>query len=265
MLYLGATNGIWSTVVEPNAEEVFAWSPDSRRLAFAIHHHKHPRVGYLRAAAPTSEIVLLVADRTAREVVLDRPGIWSPSDWSPDGKRLLLEFKSQAGSSALDSTSDLYELDLVAFQDIRKNHREVSQADAVTLLVQNYLKELTGKVEKPRFMCGRYSPDGKHIAAVRYLEPWNGRGRARRGNLALIERAALTITTIAESPGDQSDGFRGPICWSPDGRRILFSRNLTEAESQSKEKMPGGLAIWSVPIEGGEQTFVTTGWCPEWR
>ncbi len=265
MLYLGATNGDWSMVVEPNAEEVFTWSPDSRRFAFAVHHNKHPRAGYLRAVAPTSEIVLLNADRTVREVVLDRPGVWSPSDWSPDGERLLLEFKSQAASSALDSTSDLYELDLAAFSDIRKQHREISPADAVTLIVQNYLKELTGNVEKPRFLCGRYSPDGKHIAAVRYLDPWNGSGRVRRSEMALIERDTLKITTIVISPNNHSNGLRGPICWSPDGRRILFSRNLAEAESQSKEKMPGGLGIWSVPIEGGEPTFVTSGWCPEWR
>lgn len=265
MLYLGATNGTWSTVVEPNAEEVFAWSPDSRRLAFAIHHNKHPKVGYLRAGAPTSEIVLTNADRANREVVLDSPGVWSPSDWSPDGKRLLLEYKPRLVSSALDTTSVLYELDLVAFQEFCKQHREMSPADAVTLISHSYLKDLTSKVEKPRFLGARYSPDGKHIAAIRFMEPWNGSGLVRRSELVIIARANLRITTIAGSPDDRQDGLRGPICWSPDSRRVLFSRNLSEGESHSKEKMPDGLAIWSVPYEGGASTFITTGWSPDWR
>jgi Tol biopolymer transport system component len=267
MLYLGATTQTWTIVAEPNAEGVFAWSPDSKRFVFAIHHNRHPNSSYLRAGAPTSQIVVQDIDRTKREAILDSAGIWSPSDWSPDGKKLLLQFAPHSSSSSRDSTSELYELDLVAFQEKRKRSQGTVAADAVTFLAQTFLKELTGEAKKPRFSCARYSPDGKSIAAVRYLEPWYGhdRGRARRSELVLIDCNSLDIKSIAESPKEHPDGLRGPICWSPDGRHVLCSRKLDEAESQTNEKTRAGLAIWSIPVVRGEPRLITTGWSPEWR
>jgi hypothetical protein len=73
-------------------------------------------------------------------------------------------------------------------------------------------------------------------------------------------------------PHNAGRGKRRPICWSPDGSEILFSRPLKEGDKrEGGREEPGalrqewGLGLWSVKPDGSGEKLITTGWCPDWR
>jgi len=89
----------------------------------------------------------------------------------------------------------------------------------------------------------RYSPDGKRIAALAYdpkkmfapnevADDELGRGRMMRtlDKLLIIDRASGETRTIA----DYHDGTRGPICWTPDGSAVFFSRYLPKDDNRER-------------------------------
>jgi hypothetical protein len=119
----------------------------------------------------------------------------------------------------------------------------------------------------------RYSPNGKFIAvefadrdkmyAPNDNEFERSNGMRYLGKLAVLDVATGRFSTIM----DDSDGLRGPICWSPDGEEVLFSRYL--ANGDDREKLAGkkqlGLAIWAIGKDGRNPHMITTGWSPDWR
>jgi hypothetical protein len=116
----------------------------------------------------------------------------------------------------------------------------------------------------------RYSPDGKFIAvtAIRKAEKPGVAWEALDFELGVIDRATATYRKVVS----YKDGLRGPICWSPDGSEILFSRPL---ESSDKREAMGsgdgainqehGLGLWAIKPDGSGERFLTTGWSPDWR
>lgn len=120
----------------------------------------------------------------------------------------------------------------------------------------------------PQRAC--YSPDGKHIAIV-YLNSakpglaveapsifkWHSHGK-----LAIYDVMSGAIRTIA----DPSEGiFPGPICWSPDGKEILLSRNLPVDDDREKSEGSPSFGIWAIGVDGKQERFITTGWSPDWQ
>jgi hypothetical protein len=77
--------------------------------------------------------------------------------------------------------------------------------------------------------------------------------------LAVLNIAAAKLRVIAKYP----EGLRGPIFWSPDDRKIVFSRYL--AQDDRREKMDGGRGIWSIHPDGTNSHFISTGWSADWR
>ena len=75
----------------------------------------------------------------------------------------------------------------------------------------------------------------------------------------MLDVASRRLRTIAK----YAEGIRGPICWSPDGKEILFSRHLPAGDQ--REKVPDGLGIWAIRPDGTGARFLTTGWAPDWR
>ena len=65
----------------------------------------------------------------------------------------------------------------------------------------------------------------------------------------------------------EPDIFGGPICWSPDGRQVLFARfNDKNAAIKPDREPPGDIfTIWSIGRDGTNLRRLTTGWCPDWR
>lgn len=239
-------------------DEQFAWAPDSRRFAFAEQSPRLPSPLYKEGV--TSKILIENADGTAARLVLERAGIWTVHDWSSDGDRLLLRMqKAVVPFQEIDAR--LFELDL-------KTAKAGKSDEALKQLLPN------GVSARPRwFSQPRYSPDGRSIAMINWKpgekevddrDPIEQRAAQfdRETALEVLDIAGGRLRTVAQYPG----GLRGPICWAPDGREILFSRALDPGDSREKSA-PGeqGLGIWGVAPDGTKERFLTTGWCPDWR
>lgn len=72
-------------------------------------------------------------------------------------------------------------------------------------------------------------------------------------------------TKILRKVADYEDGIRGPICWSPNGNEILFSRYLPKDDNREdmQQHKEHGLAIWAIERDGNNSHFLTTGWSPD--
>ena len=92
MIYLGRIDGGPARVLAPvRSGEVFTWAPDSRKFAYSRMNGPDVRtVTGLAPRVPSTQVVVAEIDGTEEEVVLEKAGYWTASDWSPDGNRLLL-------------------------------------------------------------------------------------------------------------------------------------------------------------------------------
>jgi Tol biopolymer transport system component len=154
---------------------------------------------------------------------------------------------------------DLIEFDLVAAKEAKSRARRDSSWPSDAAL-DTLMTSLTGG-DAGSFIDGRYSPDGRQIATEvsRHLRTPGSAFDPKGFELGVLDVASGKFRTIAK----YAEGLRGPICWSPDGKEILFSRYLT-ADDQ-REKMEGGLGIWAIHPDGTGARFLTTGWRPDWR
>jgi len=104
------------------------------------------------------------------------------------------------------------------------------------------------------WLCGALTD-----SVCRGAEPKGSAFDPKGFELGVLDVASGKFRTIAK----YAEGLRGPICWSPDGKEILFSRYLT-ADDQRK-KMEGGLGIWAIHPDGPGARFLTTVWSPDRR
>jgi Tol biopolymer transport system component len=252
MLVVGDLEGTWTRVVNPDCHEEFAWSPDSKRLAFSVFAGKGQQ-GNLPTSLRIAQIVTCGIDGSNEKVAIEQPGILIVLDWSLDGKRLLLS--RRYFDIRPERSCDLFELELATSRCLPyliEGSRDVSVQDA------------------------RYSPRGDTIAVI-FTDPKKqyapnecakdelDTSRMMRvlGKLAVLDRDGKNMRTIADYP----DGMRGPMCWSPDGTSILVSRYLPKGDNreQTDKDAEHGLAIWAVRVDGKGERFLTTGWSPDWR
>jgi hypothetical protein len=259
LLHLGRMEGGPTRLITPDAGEVFAWAPDSRRFAYARTLWGHPAT-LAHPVEPATELIIAPIDGGNEEIVLDRPGIWVPHDWSPDGARLLA---SRATSPILQEASTaLYELDLAAVAGARPEAEGAPEEG-------RGLRAILPMSRAIGCSSARYSPDGEEIAAIcSALEPEPGKmidpsRFAASFELKLLDRAGGAPRTVFRAP----DIFGGPICWSPDGRRILFARFNSPEQAAAPEREPAddALTIWSIGRDGEGPRPLAGGWCPDWR
>ena len=256
MIHLGRLDGGQTRIIAPVADEEFAWSPDSKQFAYAINSRTHRTVPEVAGICTTTQIVVVGVDGSNERVVLEQPGYWHVTDWSPDGKKLLLIY-SPANSLRYGS-NDLIEFNLEA-AEAAKGRMPPGTFSPSLLRMDQFLTTLTGG-QPHSFYDGRYSPDGRKIATTisRHLEKPGSPFDPNGFELAILDLATASLRSIAKYP----EGLRGPLCWSSDGMKILFSRYL--AHDDHREKMQGGLGIWSISPDGKDARFITTGWSPDW-
>jgi len=271
MLHVGGLDAAWSRVLNPDCHEEFAWSPDSTRIAFTVFSERR---GYFESKLPSSKIMVAGMDGSNQECLLEKPGLWMVCDWSPDGKRLLLR-KDVYGEQPND-VNDLVEFDLAAELAARTRSKQgpsLRSNEWPATAAPGFLKRLLPRSAKIDPNEARYSPDGKELA-IDYVEPAKryapnecaeGLGRLNMmrclGRIGILAIATGQTKTITDYP----DGLRGPICWSPDGNEVLFSRYLPKGDDRERMGHEHGLAIWAIGKDGRHARFVTTGWSPDWR
>jgi hypothetical protein len=261
-IHLGQTDSGSTRVLAPDGHEVFAWAPDSRRFAYSRLPGPDPRtVAGLAPRVPITQVVILGVDGSHEEVVLEKPGIWTACDWSPDGTRLLLLYNPT--TSPRFGRSDLIELDLTAARHQKGRMKELRpDLDfASGLAVEYCLKSLTDSQAIGWFSNARFSPDGSR-SAVAFSRRTQLVGLGFH-ELGVFDIASETLQPLAEFPDPQ--WIHGPICWSPDGTEILYSRSLAPGDRRESLEDREGLGIWAIRSDGTGGRFMTTGWCPDWR
>jgi hypothetical protein len=272
MLWVGDIGGTWTRIVNPDCTEEFAWSPDSKQLAFSILSTDHYR-GSLQNRPTATEICISGIDGSDFSCVLEQNGKWFVLDWSPDGTRLLVE-RRDFGQKAEDLTTELFEFRLADAIAARKRDKKDFDAEWIVNDAPKFLNRIELNLDGMHFSEARYSPTRNELAILIYdrknmyapnlvADDELGRGRMMRllGKIHLFDLDNKTSRKVA----DFDDGMRGPICWSPDGDEILFSRYLPKDDDREKlsAAKEHGLAIWSVGRDGSNARFVTTGWSPD--
>jgi Tol biopolymer transport system component len=267
MLIVGDIQGSWTRIVNPDCHEEFAWSPNSKQLAFSIFSTANYQ-GTLQNRPEATEICVSGIDGSKFRCILEKEGKWFVLDWSPDGKRLLLERRT-FGKNELP---DLFEFRLADSLDARKHGKYDPEWNAKR--AQEFLEPLDPRLDGLHLLGARYSPTRSEIA-IETCDPKGmyapnlvaddeiERGRMMRllGKIHVFDVVAKTHRKIA----DYEDGIRGPICWSPDGNDIYFSRYLPKDDDREKmsDDKEHGLSIWAVGRDGTNARFVTTGWSPD--
>lgn len=164
--------------------------------------------------------ILIAGREGARPRPLVRPsraGTPSHPAWSPDGARLAFTRAREEGERKL---AELWVMD----------------ADGTSA------KRLTAG----QYDSGpAWSPDGQRIAFTRLLPP-NGRDVPPVSSLMVVdadgngERALTSAATFDRDPA-----------WSPDGRRIAFSRTTWRPRS-----LQGRVAVVALPVDGGAESIL---------
>ena len=276
MLWVGGIDGKWARILTPDCTEEFAWSPDSTRLAFSI-LSKDTNRGYFQAKNDHStEIAIARLDGSNFDYVLEQRGTWLVEDWSIDGDRLLLSCHGNDPSPE-EQHIELFEFLLVDALAARRRagFESVARGNEWTAKsASDYLQKVCCQLGGLSVNDARYSPDGKAIAVLaedpkklfapnEVADDELSRGSMQRllGKLFVVNRAIGKARKIA----DYADGMRGPICWTPDGSAILFSRYLAKDDDreQTRRDKEYGLAIWSIDRDGNNARFITTGWSPD--
>jgi Tol biopolymer transport system component len=266
MIHLGRTDSSPTRVLAYDCytSEVFCWAPDSRTVAYSRFAGPDSRtVTGLGPRVPSTQVVVAGIDGSRGEVVLEKPGFWHACDWSPDGRKLLLLYWPT--NSPVYGRSDLIEFDIIIareqeakFKDLGVVHDHASSRS----IEFSSLKSLTDAQPISTFLeSARYSPSGEQIAMT-----FTRRMRSielLHHELGVWDVASETLRPIAK----YTEGLRGPICWSPDGTQIAFSRPLASDDQRENLADPDsrGLGIWTIRPDGSGERFLTTGWSPDWH
>ena len=267
-LHLGRADGTGPVrLLTPVCMEAAAWSPDNKRLAYALLNDNEASAH--RTPARMTRIYVVAIDGTTEDKIFEQPGHWTPQDWSPDGKRLLLTHGEIINSKLM--RSELVELDMEHVEKVLKHARRNTFEDRQwqNSDTSELLGPVLGQAAPVEPTSARYSPDGKLIAvtAIRKAER-PGAWKALDFELGVIDRAKATYRKVVR----HDDGLRGPICWSPDSSEVLFSRPL-KAGDKRERPIPGdggvyeehGLGLWAIKPDGTGERLLTTGWGPDWR
>ncbi|HBE71866.1 MAG TPA: hypothetical protein DDW52_27305 [Planctomycetaceae bacterium] len=267
VLVVGDLAGTWTRIVSPDSHEEFAWSPDSKQIAYSVLSRSNYH-GILQNRPVCTEIFVSGIDGSNFNPLFEQKGNWIVLDWSPDGKRLLIARREFAPKVIVE----LFEFQL-SDALLAKQQTEYDPEWTVKTALQ-FLKPIDLGLGDLQVSSARYSPTRSEIA-IEAFDPQNmyapnmvGDDELSRGRMMRLLSKIFVFdldTASSHKVADYEDGIRGPICWSPDGNDVLFSRYLPKGDDREKfaEAKEHGLSIWSVSRDGSNARFVTTGWSPD--
>jgi Tol biopolymer transport system component len=261
-MILGRSDGSGPVrILTPECDEAVAWSPDSRRIAYGVFSEQRSTSAYPNPARMT-RIYVVAINATSEELIFEQPGVWRPMDWSIDGKKLLM-IRSEILSTNF-MLSDIVEIDMAKIEKIQQNPGRENPTKWQNHVTRFLIEPVLGDAATIKPEYARYSPDGKSIAVMGiHKEDKPVNWKPLDFELGIIDRGSSTYRKIAHYEA----GLRGPLCWSPDGTEIVFSRPLEKGDDREKwdEEGSNGLELWLIKSDGTDARPLTTGWSPDWR
>ncbi|MEE9234377.1 MAG: hypothetical protein V3U28_02930 [Candidatus Acidoferrales bacterium] len=233
-----------------------SWSPDGRYLAYLSRRGSSP----FGAGSWTIRIRDLETGKE-REVVakLDRlrNRRFSPPQWSPDGKWLLVlgqDLKGRGGLFRVDVRSGEATLIVESREDRLGRHTwsrdgkaiffirgEMKEGEPRSSLVRYDLETGRETVLHREWIAGlSLSPSGSQLAFVKASDE---KGRA---SLMLMPAEGGNPRELLSVPDEEIPYFVG-LAWTPDERYLLYQVNANQAQWPQ----PRMLEVWRVPLEGG--------------
>jgi len=223
----------------PGAHSSHRWSPDSRRIAYALNSqgNKSVHVGNIEGAKP----ILLTAleaqevggwSPSGKEVVFavkdsEEQGIWSRN---PDGVNEF-QLSTDVDSSPRWSPDG----DRIAFISLRDGNHEIYvmnwDGSGATRLTNNETKDHTIS----------WSPDSKSLV---FVSEQDGNPEIYTVEVYSGEITRLTFNEIRD----------GQPVWSPSGTRIAF---VSHVPDKMKSQQDGDAEIFVMDVDGGNQIRLT--------
>jgi dipeptidyl aminopeptidase/acylaminoacyl peptidase len=180
----------------------FFWSPHGDQIACSEIADAPEKEGGVKTAH------FLVDVKTGRKTDLKLPAAHLMTDWSRDGRFFLTT------SVTLDKDGPVARLHLL--------DRDGTERKALT-------------DGKPGAMFGRLSPDNARVLFFRVELPPKDKPGPPRRSLCVLEVTTGKVTEVEGVPPDaEVDSF----CWSPDGKRIAYTRRQVRGEGDEPPKQP---------------------------
>jgi Tol biopolymer transport system component len=168
----------------------------------------------------TTRLALVHPDGTGRRLLrTGRPGVNIQPDWSPDGDRL-----------AFADDSGVYEYDVAA---------------GTTRALIGCERPCLGN-DNPS-----YSPEGEHIAFIRYLGPLVD-GVPSDCGIWIGDLKSGRVRQLTSHTDPPCDPHEGAIDWSPDETRLVYDRAIPLASGEQTT------AIFSMAVDGTDERRLTS-------
>ena len=170
----------------PTTDSVPSWSPDGRQIAFTSHRNNV-------SGAYNTEVYVMDSDGSNIRRLTHQPGVDAYASWSPDGKQL-------AFASDRDGNGEIY----------------------VMTLDGAHLRNLT---RHPSIdTAPSWSPDGRQIVFAsnrrRFFEEF---GESSGTDIYVMNADGSDVRRLTGRHGAPDWESDTNPCWSPDGKRIVFT------------------------------------------
>ena len=234
------------------------WSPDGTRIAFKrseLGEGRVPPFGW--PPLESMDVFVINADGSGETRLTDGPGIKNPTSWSPDGKRMLLNFAqpdTETGYPAQE-TFEIY----------------VMNSDGTDM------KNLSNRPGKDA--SAKWSPDGRLIVFE------SSRGDGHTEDIFVMDADGGNVRRLTVDPAADWIPY-----WSPDGKWISFtsrrpvpldrrlailraqaeqeglqvSKNTLQFMAEQKANSAAGANVWIMKADGSEVQHVIEGWGGRW-
>jgi dipeptidyl aminopeptidase/acylaminoacyl peptidase len=200
------------------------WSPDGNWIAFMS-----------KRAEKNQLQVIRIAGGEAFQITNTETSIIN-YDWSPDGQTIAF-LQSEDNSKREKTRKEKYggyAIDNKEYSMTQLWVMDFDPAKLSQLLLPEQIQDSAFKASlKPKLLMDsddfsinvfEWSPDGHKIAFEHQPDPLEN--SFFKADISIYDFSSKSFTTLIENPS-----YDGLVCWSPDGKSILYSSSLTDSTS----------------------------------